>query len=76
MTDHQYLRFNVLDFFHRDSDGSKSTTTCKSTTVGWVWPGVPSDAQTCLNLPGGEFGWSRGCIATLKIIHNEKLIKF
>ena len=47
--DHQYLRketINVLDFLHKDSYQREIVS--KSSTVGWTWPGVPSEDQTCL----------------------------
>ena len=59
--DHQYPRkktINVLDFLHRDSYKGKIAR--KTTTVKWMKPGVPSYVQSCLNLSGGDFGWSVG----------------
>ena len=57
--DHQYIwkeTINVLDFLHRDI--CKKKIASYSTSISCVWPGIPSDAQTCPNLLGGEFGWS------------------
>ena len=54
--DHQYLwkgTDGVLDFLHRDSYKRKKAS--KSFTIGWVWPGLSSHAQTCLNLSGSRF---------------------
>ena len=51
----------VLKFFHRGSNQGKIGF--RSTTVGWVWPGVSSHAHTCQNLTGVDFGWSGGCAA-------------
>ena len=45
-------------------------------TTGWVWSDMPSHAQTCLDLPGSEFGWSGSDMVTLEVIQNETLIKF
>lgn len=51
--DHHYLlkeATHVLDFFHSNSCEGKIA--CNTTTIGWVWPGVPSHAQTWLDLIG------------------------
>ena len=45
------------------------------TTAGWVWPGVPRHAQTCLDVSAG-FGWSESGMATIEVIQNKALIKF
>ena len=58
-------------------DSCQRKIASKSTTVGWLWPSAQSHAQTCLNLSAeNDFGWSGGCIVTLKIVQNERLIKF
>ena len=41
-------------------------TASKSMRVIWVWKGVHSHAQTCQNVSGCDFSWSRGYIVTLK----------
>lgn len=38
----------------------------------WVWLGIPSYVQTCLNLSRGDFSQS----TKLNIVQNERLIKF
>lgn len=43
----------------------------KTTTVGWVWPDMPSHAQTCVNFSGGDFGSSRGGMTTSKTVKSE-----
>ena len=40
----------ALDFLHRDSN--QEQIVCKISTTGWVWPGVPSHDQTCVDIPG------------------------
>ena len=64
---------NVLDFLDRDTYQGKIE--CQTTTVSWVRPGVHSHAQLCQNLSVGNFGWSGGGKATIKIICNERLVK-
>lgn len=55
----------------------KRKIACKTTFVDWVWPGVPSHAETYLNLSGVTLvGWSVGIMATFKIIKNERFIEF
>ena len=41
-------------------------TASKIISVSWVWTGVHSHVQTCQNLSGCDFSWSRGYIVTLK----------
>ena len=48
-----------LDFLLRDSYSRQIVF--KSTTVNWVWPDVPSHAQTCLNVSGGDFQQTGYC---------------
>ena len=55
-------------FLHRDSYQRKMTCT---TTADWLYTGVPSRAQTCLNLLEGRFGRSDSGMAALKIIRNK-----
>ena len=38
----------------------------KRVSVLVVWPGLPTHAQTCINLSRGDFDWSGDYIATLK----------
>ena len=47
----------------------------EATTVGWMGPGVLSHAQMYLDLLG-EFGWSKGGVATSNVIQNERFIEF
>ena len=42
----------VFSFFYLHRDSVQGNVACKSTTVGWVWPGVLSHAQICQNLSG------------------------
>ena len=44
----------------------------KSTTVGWVWPDVPSHTQTCLNLSGWLVGQG-AAKPHYKIVQNKRL---
>ena len=37
---------------------------------------MPSTAQAWLNLSGGELGWSWDSMTMLKVVQNERLIKF
>lgn len=55
---------SALDCLHSDSYQGKIAY--KATTVGWMWPRVPSHMQT---------GWSGVGMITIKIIHNKRLIK-
>ena len=59
--------FNVIDFLHRDSYQRKIG--CTTTTVDWVWPGLPK-------LVKGDFRCSGGLMATIKIIKNKLFIEF
>ena len=70
--DHRYSRnqpVNVVDFLHRDTYQRKITS--KVTAVGWVWLDVLRP-----KLVRGDFGRSRCVIVTLRIIKNERSIKF
>ena len=44
------LIISILDLLHRNSYQTKMRF--KNTTVGWVWLGMPSRTQLCLDLPG------------------------
>ena len=48
-----------LDFLLRDSYSRQIVF--KSTTVNWVWPDVPSHAQTCLNVSGDDLQQTGYC---------------
>ena len=37
---------------------------------------MSNHVQTFLNLLTGDFDWSEGGVATLKIVQNERLMKF
>ena len=70
---YQYLwkdTIKILDILYRNI--YQRNIASKGTTVGWVWPGVPSHSQTCLNLSGSEFDWSGVRITSLKIAQNER----
>ena len=45
----------------------------KSITIGWMWSGMSSHVQTCLNVSRGELGWSRGDKVTLRIVTTQKM---
>ena len=45
-------------------EGNNQCLRSKSNTVGWVWPGLPSYAQTFLSFSGDVFVWSGSCITT------------
>ena len=67
----------IINISGKKRDSCQRKIASKSTTVGWLWPSAQCHAQTCLNLSAGnDFGWSEGCIVTLKIVQNEILIKF
>ena len=57
-------------------DSYQRKITCETAAVNWVSPGVPGHPQTCLNLSWGDFGWFGDGMALLKIVQNERLIKF
>ena len=49
----QYLReetISISSFFHEDNKQGKIA--CETATTAWVWSGVPSHAQACLDVPG------------------------
>ena len=48
---------------------------CKAYTAGWVWPGVPSHAQTRLELQGENLV-AGGGLATLEVIQRQGLVEF
>ena len=55
--DYQYLRIeciNFFDFLHGYIRQGK--VACETTVFGWVYLGMPSNAQTCLDLPGLPVG--------------------
>lgn len=55
--DYQYLRkecINFFDFLHGYILQGK--VACETTVFGWVYLGMPSNAQTCLDLPGLPVG--------------------
>ena len=51
--------------------GRRICITPKTTTAGWMYPGVPSHAKTCLDLPDVTLV---GCMSTLEVIQKERLI--
>ena len=51
--------------------GRRMCITPKTTTAGWMYPGVPSHAKTCLDLPDMTLVC---CMSTLEVIQKERLI--
>ena len=81
--DHQYLwkkSIDISDFLNGESSEEKNIreVVAQNITFGWALPGVPSHAQTCLDLL--RCIWlictCRGCIARLRKVHNERLSDF
>ena len=50
--------------------------TSKNTTVGWVWPGMPSHSHASQSLSWDPFAWSGHPLTAMKIVENEELIEF
>ena len=74
--DHQYFwkeAIKFFDFFLKDT--CQREVASNSSTVVGCGQVCPVTTRLGKDLPV-DFGWSGGCIATLKIVQNERLTKF